>query len=51
MIVKDIYDDMPPEIGVNQRRYNKERLAALDAETLERQARMAIVIQAFSAQD
>jgi hypothetical protein len=38
--MRDIYDKLPPKERLRARRFNKERLAALDAKTSERQARL-----------
>lgn len=38
--MRDIYDKLPPKRGAFLRRLNKERLAQLEAETAERQARL-----------
>lgn len=38
--ITDVYDQMPPECGREQRRHNKERLAALEAAKAERTRRL-----------
>ncbi len=43
MPIRDMYDALPEWRGTHLRRQNKERLAALDAETDERQERLARV--------
>jgi hypothetical protein len=44
--IRDLYDLMPPEISAAQRRHNKERLAALEADGESRRARLALVLGA-----
>lgn len=44
--VRDVYDVMPPDVGAAQRRYNKERLAVLEADGERRRARLARVLEA-----
>ncbi len=43
MPIRDMYDELPEWRGTYLRRKNKERLAALDAETGERQERLSLV--------
>ncbi len=44
--IRDVYDLMPPDVGLVQRRHNQERLALLEAEGERRRARIALVIKA-----
>lgn len=40
-MIRDLYDQLPPERGRELRRYNKARLAQLEAEGRERRERLA----------
>jgi len=41
MRIRDMYDLLPPARGAELRRFNKERLALLEAQGPERRARLA----------
>ncbi len=45
-LIRDMYDLLPPSRGVELRRRNLERLAALDADGAERRARLAALLAA-----
>ena len=44
--IRDMYDLLAPERGAELRRRNKERLAELEAQSAERRARLALVVDA-----
>ena len=48
--MRDMYDLLPPERGSKLRRYNKERLAHLEARAPARRARLARARRARKAQ-
>ena len=48
-LIRDMYDLLPPPRGVELRRRNLERLAALDVEAAERRVRLAIVAALLAA--
>lgn len=48
--MRDIYDDMPPEIGIAQRRHNLEELARLEREGEARRERIRRAMEAAQNQ-
>ena len=44
-MIRDMYDLLPPERGEELRRLNKERLAALEAESAERRGRLEQLLE------
>lgn len=44
-VIRDMYDLLPPERGQELRRLNKERLAALEAESAERRRRLEQLLE------
>ncbi len=43
--MRDMYDKLPPRVGAHLRRKNLERLAKLESEKVERQARIRRVME------
>jgi len=47
-MIRDFYDTLPEARGIELRRLNKERLAALDRDSKARQARIALAVERLS---
>ncbi len=45
LVIRDMYDLLPPERGAELRRLNKERLAELERHDDERRARVARLVR------